>query len=170
MVNKLEELKLQAPWVNYLIMVSFDKEREPRKEVFYLYCLYINKKGCDALNTTLGVITWASSTYLGQSWWTVASLAASLANFYLSTWEEYHTGILFLGHFSGPVEGVLMLCGVHLISGFFGPAIWVLRVSELFPSNIYNYNDFTKIFGALQLNHVLIVFGAVVTFSNIITG
>jgi hypothetical protein len=29
---------------------------------------------------------------LGRSWWTVASLAASLASFYLTTWEEYHTG------------------------------------------------------------------------------
>ncbi len=27
-----------------------------------------------------------------RSWWTVASQAATLANFYLSTWEEYHTG------------------------------------------------------------------------------
>lgn len=126
--------------------------------------------GCDALNTTLGVLTWASSTYLGQSWWTVASLAASLGNFYLSTWEEYHTGILYLAHFSGPVEGVLMLISVHLISGYFGPAIWMLRVNELFPSTLYDINDFTKLFGALQLNHVLIVFGALVTFSNIFAG
>ncbi|RCH78671.1 hypothetical protein CU097_001973, partial [Rhizopus azygosporus] len=31
---------------------------------------------CDAINTSLGVLTWASATYLGQSWWTVASLTA----------------------------------------------------------------------------------------------
>ena len=68
----------------------------------------------------LGCLTWASATYLGQSWWTVTSLCASLGNFYLSTWEEYHTGVLFLGYFSGPVEGVLMLVGVQLISGYFG--------------------------------------------------
>lgn len=124
--------------------------------------------GCDALNTTLGCLTWASSTYLGQSWWTVASLVASLGNFYLSTWEEYHTGVLFLGHFSGPVEGVLMLCGVHLISGYFGPAIWMVRVNELFPSSIYDHNEITRLLGALQLNHVLIILGGLVTFSNII--
>lgn len=136
-----------------------------------MHCLLIIKnKGCDALNTTLGVLTWASSTYLGQSWWTVASLAASLGNFYLSTWEEYHTGVLYLAHFSGPVEGVLMLISVHLISGYFGPAVWVLRVNELFPSTLYEMNDFTKLFGALQLNHVLIVFGGLVTFSNIFAG
>jgi ethanolaminephosphotransferase len=116
----------------------------------------------------LGVLTWASSTYLGQSWWTVVSLAASLGNFYLSTWEEYHTGILYLGHFSGPVEGVLMLCG-HMISGYFGPAVWMVRVNELFPSSIYGYNEITQLIGSLQLNHVLIVLGGTVTFINIIT-
>lgn len=126
--------------------------------------------GCDALNTTLGVLTWASSTYLGQSWWTVASLCASLGNFYLSTWEEYHTGVLFLGHFSGPVEGVLMLCGVHLISGYFGPAFWMLRMEEILPFIDFSYNANTKLLGALQLNHVLIVIGGLVTFFNIIVG
>lgn len=77
---------------------------------------------------------------------------------------------MYLAHFSGPVEGVLMLISVHLISGYFGPAVWVLRVNELFPSKLYELNDFTKLFGALQLNHVLIVFGALVTFSNIFAG
>lgn len=117
----------------------------------------------------MGVLTWASSTYLGQSWWTVASCAASLGNFYLSTWEEYHTGILYLGYFSGPVEGVLMLCGVHMISGYFGPAVWMVRLNELFPSAIYNLNEITQLIGALQLNHVLIVLGGSVTFINIVT-
>ncbi|GAA5801152.1 hypothetical protein HPULCUR_006594 [Helicostylum pulchrum] len=125
--------------------------------------------GCDALNTSLGVLTWASSTYLGQSWWTVASLVASLGNFYLSTWEEYHTGVLYLGYFSGPVEGVLMLCGVHLISGVFGPAFWALRVNELLPSSIYDNTDALRLLGGLQLNHILIIFGGAVTFFNIIT-
>ena len=31
---------------------------------------------------------------LGRSWWIVASQIATLANFYLTTWEEYHTGML----------------------------------------------------------------------------
>ncbi|KAG2217464.1 hypothetical protein INT45_011900 [Circinella minor] len=127
--------------------------------------------GCDALNTTLGVLTWASATSLGQSWWTVVSLMASLGNFYLSTWEEYHTGILFLGYFSGPVEGVLMLVGVHLISGYFGPAFWTLRVSELLgPVLTWEDHPLTRIAGGLQLNHVLIVIGSLVLLLNIVTG
>jgi ethanolaminephosphotransferase len=57
---------------------------------------------------------------LGRSWWTVASQIATLANFYLTTWEEYHTGVLFLGYFSGPVEGILMIVVIYFITGFFG--------------------------------------------------
>ncbi|KAL1928211.1 hypothetical protein VTP01DRAFT_3127 [Rhizomucor pusillus] len=123
--------------------------------------------GCDALNTTLGVLTWASATYLGQSWWTVASLFASLSNFYLSTWEEYHTGILYLGYFSGPVEGVLMLVGVHLISGIFGPAFWTLRVEEVF-GNLVDWmsSPALDLVGSLQLNHILIVIGAFTLLIN----
>ncbi|KAI9262761.1 hypothetical protein BY458DRAFT_438941 [Sporodiniella umbellata] len=120
--------------------------------------------GCDALNTTLGVLTWASATYLGQSWWTVASLTASLATFYLSTWEEYHTGVLYLGRFSGPVEGVLMLCSIHLISGYFGPAIWMLRINEFLPWVDFSHYEWV---GYLQLNHGLIVLGAIIMVCNI---
>lgn len=98
------------------------------------------------------------------------SLAASLGNFYLSTWEEYHTGILFLGYFSGPVEGVLMLVGVHLISGVFGPAIWTLRVHEVLGDALpWNTYPITRLIGNLQLNHVLIIIGFVVLFLNIFT-
>ena len=57
---------------------------------------------------------------MGRSWWTIASQCATLANFYLSTWEEYHTGQLFLGYFSGPVEGILMIVVIYFISGVFG--------------------------------------------------
>ena len=32
---------------------------------------------------------------LGRSWWTVSSQVATLANFYLTTWEEYHTGLFY---------------------------------------------------------------------------
>lgn len=46
--------------------------------------------------------------------------ACSLLSFFLTTWEEYHTKCLYLGVFSGPVEGILMICGVYIISGVYG--------------------------------------------------
>lgn len=80
--------------------------------------------GCDAINTTLEVILAARALNLGRSWWTVASQVATLANFYLTTWEEYYTGQLYLGPFSGPVEGILMIIAIYMISGLFGPSFW----------------------------------------------
>jgi hypothetical protein len=65
--------------------------------------------GCDAINTTvriglqalveaypswqLEVLLCAAALNIGQGWWTVASQVGTLANFYLTTWEEYHTGV-----------------------------------------------------------------------------
>ncbi|TGZ83737.1 ethanolaminephosphotransferase [Ascodesmis nigricans] len=69
--------------------------------------------GVDALNTSLGVIIFAGAVNLGYSWATVLAAFGSLAAFYLTTWEEYHTGTLYLGIVSGPVEGVLTLAAVY---------------------------------------------------------
>jgi len=117
--------------------------------------------GCDALNTTLEVILAARALNLGRSWWTVASQIATLANFYLSTWEEYHTGQLFLGYFSGPVEGILMIVAIYTITGLFGPSFWdqpfltftkldsVPAVAERIPN--IGLNEAFMVFGAFAL-------------------
>lgn len=76
--------------------------------------------GCDAINTTLEVILCLRALDLTRSWWTIASVAATAANFYLTTWEEFHTGTLFLGVFSGPVEGILMICVLYIVTGIYG--------------------------------------------------
>ena len=114
--------------------------------------------GCDALNTTvsgdkvylllilINKPKTARSTLalndlgLGCSWWTIASQIATLASFYLTSWEEYYTGMLpenprsfifltvrvivlgqlFLGYFSGPVEGIIMIVIIFTITGFYG--------------------------------------------------
>lgn len=84
--------------------------------------------GCDAINTTLEVVLVSRALNLGRSWWTVASQIVTLANFYLTTWEEYHTGVLYLSYFSGPVEGILIIIAVFLITGYFGPSFWDQRL------------------------------------------
>lgn len=79
---------------------------------------------CDAVNTTLEVLIFCSVVNTGYSWAVVASQFATLLNFYLSTWEEYHTGTLFLSEFSGPVEGILLIIGIYLTTAFTGPQFW----------------------------------------------
>lgn len=76
--------------------------------------------GCDALNTTLEVILSTYALNIGPSWWIILSQIATLSNFYLSTWEEYHTGTLYLSVFSGPVEGIIMIVFLYILTGIYG--------------------------------------------------
>lgn len=84
------------------------------------------------MNTTLEVILCLRAMDLTRSWWTVASVAATAANFYLTTWEEFHTGTLFLGVFSGPVEGIIMIVVIYIVTGIYGiPTSSTLRCVPL---------------------------------------
>ncbi|KAF8958271.1 choline ethanolaminephosphotransferase [Flammula alnicola] len=121
--------------------------------------------GCDALNTTLEVVLASRALGLGRSWWTVASQIATLANFYLTTWEEYHTGQLFLGHFSGPVEGILMIVAIFAISGFYGPQFWNQGIWSF--THLEHLPLISKI-PNLPLNESFMVFGAFGLGFNII--
>lgn len=44
--------------------------------------------------------------------------------FYVQTWDEYHTKTLTLGVVSGPVEGILILCGVYAFTAYTGGSYW----------------------------------------------
>ncbi|RXW17687.1 hypothetical protein EST38_g8165 [Candolleomyces aberdarensis] len=120
--------------------------------------------GCDALNTTLGCLLANRALGLGRSWWTVASQIATLANFYLTTWEEYHTGVLFLGYFSGPVEGILMIVVIYFITGIFGPSIWENKIWTVLHLEHVSY---LKKVPNIPLNKALIVFAIIGLAVNI---
>ncbi|KAI9142297.1 Choline/ethanolaminephosphotransferase [Paraphysoderma sedebokerense] len=81
--------------------------------------------GCDALNTTLSMITAAPTIRMGGTWLLPLSVFCGLLNFYLSTWEEYHTGTLYLGYFSGPVDGVFLSCIMFIFTGWKGSDFWI---------------------------------------------
>ncbi|KAG5728742.1 hypothetical protein E4T56_gene18606 [Termitomyces sp. T112] len=122
--------------------------------------------GCDAMNTTLEVLLASQALNLGRSWWTVASQIATLANFYLTTWEEYHTGQLYLGVFSGPIEGILMIISIYLLSGIYGPSLWdrkILTITRL------EHIPFISKLPNLPLNETFMVFGAFGLAFNIIS-
>ena len=44
---------------------------------------------------------------LGHSPYTLLCILVGCWSMYLSTWEEFHTGTLYLGWINGPVEGEL---------------------------------------------------------------
>ncbi|SCU87742.1 LAFA_0E08548g1_1 [Lachancea sp. 'fantastica'] len=79
----------------------------------------------DSLNTTLSMMVFCSTVGTGLTFMMILSQFALLCNFYLSTWEEYHTHLLFLSEFSGPVEGILMIVLSFILTGILGPqALW----------------------------------------------
>ncbi|KAG8780959.1 hypothetical protein FRC12_022385 [Ceratobasidium sp. 428] len=110
--------------------------------------------GCDAINTTLGVILAARALDLGRSWWPIVSQIAALANFYLTTWEEFHTGTLYLGVFSGPVEGIIMVVIMFVITGAYGTQFWNQTLASFLPSSLH------PLVGDIPLNELLMVLGA----------
>ncbi|TBU42250.1 Choline/ethanolaminephosphotransferase [Dichomitus squalens] len=123
--------------------------------------------GCDALNTTLEVILCARALNLGRSWWTVASQVATLANFYLTTWEEYHTGQLFLGFFSGPVEGILSIVAMYIVTGFVGPEFW--DRDFLATTHLDRYPIVLRYVPRIGLNDAFMALGGIVLAYNIVT-
>ncbi|KAH9964108.1 Choline/ethanolaminephosphotransferase [Russula dissimulans] len=123
--------------------------------------------GCDALNTTLGVILTCHALNLGRSWWTVTSQVGTLANFYLTTWEEYHTGQLYLGVFSGPVEGILMIVTIFMITGFMGPTFWDQNVLTL--TRLENIEWIASHVPNIGINVCFMIFSIVALAFNIVT-
>ncbi len=68
---------------------------------------------------------------LGSGWITLVQLVLSWTAFWASTWEEYHTGTLYLGFISGPEEGLTSLMIFFMITYFTGNYI-LLFVSTPF--------------------------------------
>lgn len=86
----------------------------------------------DSLNTTLSLIPFSSAARLGYTHVFVLSQFALLCNFYLSTWEEYHTHKLFLSEFSGPVEGIISLCFTFILCGLYGAdTVWHHKITTV---------------------------------------
>ncbi|PJF19383.1 hypothetical protein PSACC_00769 [Paramicrosporidium saccamoebae] len=89
--------------------------------------------GCDALNCSIGGIVQTAAMGAGSSGYALIVLGITFWAFYLPTWEEYHTGVLYLGYINGPTEGILAAIGMMCLSGIYGPAIWTRTFGEQFP-------------------------------------
>jgi ethanolaminephosphotransferase len=124
--------------------------------------------GCDAINTTLEVLLTASTINMHQSWWAIASQIATTCNFYLTTWEEYHTGTLYLSTFSGPVEGILLVVILHTITGLYGPTFWdQLVVDKLGISGFSIIQHLPNFVKNAELKHAFLYFGLISLVANI---
>ncbi|CAK7905839.1 cholinephosphotransferase 1 [[Candida] anglica] len=116
----------------------------------------------DAINTTLGCMVFGSVFRMGYGFLFMLSQFSTVCNFYTSTWEEYHTHTLFLSHFSGPVEGILMICFLYILTGVFGPGIWQAKLVDLDLSSLGGSSSFE-----VTTSIVYLVIGAPALYFNI---
>lgn len=116
----------------------------------------------DAINTSLGVFVFGSVFKMGYGWLLVIAQFASVCNFYTSTWEEYHTHTLYLSEFSGPVEGILMMCAAYILTGIFGQQIWSIKLLELDLSSIGYSSNYV-----VDTKSVIVVLGLGSLYFNI---
>ncbi|PVV04209.1 hypothetical protein BB560_001288 [Smittium megazygosporum] len=89
--------------------------------------------GIDALNCLIGTIIQAASLGLGITHSTLLLSFLATFVFYFSTWEEYHTGTLYLGYINGPTEFIVIAVICSFISGIYGPQVWHVKANSVFP-------------------------------------
>lgn len=119
--------------------------------------------GVDACNTTLEAAIFAAVMKFGYSWETVLTLFAAFCAFYLTTWEEYHTGTLYLGRVSGPVEGVLLMCIIYVITALKGGSLWQTPLQDIMGGRIPGLPDFLQ---RMPLNNWYLVIGGLILGLN----
>lgn len=95
--------------------------------------------GCDSLVIGMGLIIQLAALEVGRSKYVWCCTALAFWSFFLPTWEEYHTGVLYLGIINGPCEGIVACCLSYLLTGIFGPQIWT---TTIYHSN-WNVADLT---------------------------
>ena len=84
------------------------------------------------------------------------------------------SGQLYLGVFSGPVEGIIMIITIYIFTGIFGPAFWDQTLGTFLPF-LYHLPPKVHVpflnmpLHALPLNVVFMLFGAACLAFNIIT-
>jgi len=123
--------------------------------------------GCDAINTTLAFICILSALGIGTSFLCVFTILAALTNFYVSSWETYHTHTLFLSYISGPVEGILSGCALLITTGFVGPQFWSQSFNQLLGTS-YEYLNFPMYQFICAVIAILGLFNVVCSSINVV--
>ncbi|RPA86834.1 Choline/ethanolaminephosphotransferase [Ascobolus immersus RN42] len=100
--------------------------------------------GIDSLNCTLASCLNVGAVGLGCSWQGVFTALIPCLPMWFSTWETYHTHVLYLGYFNGPTEGLIIACAIIVASGIWGPQIWSQPVAQLL-GNEWLFKDYTGI-------------------------
>ncbi|KAJ1680213.1 hypothetical protein EV182_000465 [Spiromyces aspiralis] len=116
--------------------------------------------GCDALNCTIACIVEAASFAMGNTWTTLGLFLTITWTFYISTWEEYHTGVLYLGYINGPTEFIAFACVACILSGIYGPAIWHVSARQYVPLIGHKFPESWELIDVMLLTVIFLSFTA----------
>ncbi|KAL6944366.1 hypothetical protein ACO0RG_001102 [Hanseniaspora osmophila] len=109
----------------------------------------------DSLNTTVSMLIFCAVSQLGFTFPAIFAQFALLCNFYLSTWEEFHTHTLFLSEFSGPVEGILLIITSFILTGILGPQfVWHYPIAKIAGLQIESFHVLFGLFGLALLFNI----------------
>lgn len=89
--------------------------------------------GCDALNLSLMNLIFPLIFGLPIDGLFISAAFMLLFGFYIVTWDEYHTHMLYLTIISGPVEGTIIFTVASFLSGQYGVHLWQTPIRELAP-------------------------------------
>lgn len=88
--------------------------------------------GCDCVCLSACTLGYCASLQFGFGLPTFAALCVSWLPYYLAQWESYTTGVTRTGgSLFGITEIELVVAGIHVISGVFGPEVWRMRLHLL---------------------------------------
>src|SRR5271169_6314247 len=87
--------------------------------------------GIDSLNCPLAGIVIVAACGYGSTPLGLFTVIIPCAPMFLSSWEQYHTGILYLGYFNGPCEGVIIACTIMGLSATYGPEFYRQRATDV---------------------------------------
>ena len=80
--------------------------------------------GIDSLNCPLAGIVMVAACGYGSSPLGLFTVLIPCAPMFLSSWEQYHTKILYLGYFNGPCEGIIIACSLMGLAAIYGPEFY----------------------------------------------
>lgn len=89
--------------------------------------------GIDSLNCCLGGLVQSACMGLGPSQAAAFTTFSTCVAMYASTWETYHTHVLFLGVVNGPTEGIILAIVAMLFTAAYGPELWTYSVNDTMP-------------------------------------
>lgn len=92
--------------------------------------------GIDSLNCTLASILETAAMGLGTSPAGIFTALCPCLPMFFSTWETYHTHTLYLGFINGPTEGILIACGIMVVSGIYGPGVFTQPLKDGLGDNL----------------------------------